>query len=304
MFQLEYYIAVDIGGTNIKYGIVSEQGKVVSNFTMATEAAKGREYLVQKVTEIAASLLQGDFTICGICISTAGVVDPETGCVVYANDNLPGYMGTNWKTTLTEQFHLPVSVCNDVHAAGAAEAWVGAGKGCRNFLCIAIGTGIGGCAFIDGHLLTGPHHRALALGYMNTAGGGEIYEKKASTAALVKKIALSTSDVDVNGMNAFTRARSGNLAYAECLDNWFDELAKGIADTIFCFDPELIVIGGAVSNEGQPLLNRIRLSLERYVPEYFLSGIELKSAECGNLAGMIGAVFDMVRTKQKKTCED
>ena len=302
MVQLEYYAAVDIGGTNIKYGVVSEEGKAVSDFKTDTEAAKGGEHLIQKVTKAVASLLQENFTISGICISTAGVVDPGTGCVVYANDNLPGYIGTNWKRTLTEHFHLPVSVCNDVHAAGAAEAWVGAGKGCRNFLCIAIGTGIGGCAFVDGHLFTGPHYRALALGYMNTAGDGEIYEKKASAAALVKKITLSTSDGDVNGMNAFTRAKSGNPAYAECLDDWFDELAKGIADAVFCFDPELIVIGGAVSKEGQPLLDRIHFSLERYVPEYFLSGIELKSAECGNLAGMVGAVFNTVRFKQKKTC--
>jgi predicted NBD/HSP70 family sugar kinase len=297
--KLEYYAAIDIGGTNIKYGVVNGQGKAVSSFKVETEAEKGGEYLVRKVTKVVASLVQGNSKIAGIGISTAGVVDYETGCIVYANENLPGYIGTNWKKTLSKHFHLPVAVCNDVHAAGAAEAWVGAGKGCRNFLCVAIGTGIGGCAFFDGRLYTGPHHRALALGYMNTAGGGGVYEKKASTAALVKKIALLTGDGDINGKNAFSRARLGNSAYADALNGWYDELAKGIANAVFCFDPERIVIGGAVCKEGQPLLDRIHDSLRKYIPEYFLSGVTLKSAECENLAGMVGAVYFLVNARRK-----
>lgn len=296
---MKYYAAVDIGGTNIKYGVVSEEGKAVSNFKMDTEAGKGCKSLVVKVMEAVASLIRGNSEISGIGVSTAGVVDSETGCVVYANDNLPGYAGTNWKKILSERFHLPVAVCNDVQAAGAAEAWVGAGKGCRNFLCIAVGTGIGGCAFLNGYPFSGAHHRALALGYMNTAGCEEIYEKKASTAALVKESTLLTGDGDVDGKNAFERARCGNSAYSKALDGWFDELAKGIADAVFCFDPELIIIGGAVSKEGQPLLDRIHRSLRKYVPEYFLSGVTLKSAGCKNLAGMIGAVYYIINSKQK-----
>ncbi len=298
MYFLRNYAAVDIGGTSIKYGVVDENGKVVFNAQSDTEAQKGGKHLVKKVTDIIASLIERDSSISGIGISTAGVVDTNTGCVVYANSNLPDYIGTEWKKILSERFHLPVYICNDVHAAGAAEAWIGAGRDCNNFLCVVIGTGIGGSVFINGKQFAGPHFRAAALGYMNTSGNEIVYEKKAATQALVNRITLLTGDSDVNGKNAFSRARDHNASYAEILEEWVDDLAKGIANAVLCFDPELIVIGGAISKEGQPLLQSIHDSLAKYLPEDFLAGIILKTAECGNLAGMIGAVYHIVKPQE------
>lgn len=295
---MKTYAAVDIGGTNIKYGLVDDTGKVLFHSITATEAQRGGQALVEKVIGIIADLIKRYTNICGIGISTAGVVDTDSGCIVYANSNLPNYTGTQWKKILTERFGLPSYVCNDVHAAGAAEAWVGAGRGCKNFLCVAVGTGIGGSVFINGKQFTGPHFRAAALGYMNTAGSSDIYEKKASTQALVDRMTVSTGDTDVNGKNAFSRAREGIAGYPENLDAWYDELAKGIANAILCYDPELIIIGGGISNEGQPLLDCIRYALAKYVPQSFLDVIEFKTAECANNAGMVGAVYNLITASE------
>jgi len=295
---MKNYAAVDIGGTSIKYGIVDENGTVVFHSKMPTEAEKGVEHYVQNVTAQIALLIGKYPEISGIGISTAGVVDSSTGCVVHAADNLPGYAGTSWNHILSESFHLPVSVCNDVNAAALAEAWVGAARGCDNFLCVAIGTGIGGAAFVNGRLYTGAHYSAAEIGYMTTAGNETAYENKASTIALVKNIISATGDSDVDGINAFSRARSGNAIYAKSLDKWFDELAKGIANTVLCFDPELLIIGGAVSNEGEPFLQRIHESLKKYIPEDFLNSLIIKTAGSGNHAGMIGSVYSFINSQK------
>lgn len=290
---MKNYIAVDIGGTNIKYGIVDETGRIVYNDKIKTEAKKGGKQICIKVCDIIEKL-KADCDVCGVGISTAGVVESDKGVIVYANSNLPDYIGTQWNDIIETRYQLPCYVLNDVHAAGAAEAWIGAGRNTDCFLCAAIGTGIGGCLFVNGKPFFGPHFRAAALGYMSTAGDGVIYEKKASTSALVRNITESSKDTDVDGKNAFSRAREGNALYNCELSKWYDELAKGLANCIFCYDPQKIIIGGAISNEGQPLLDRIYKSLLKYVPSEFLSDIELKTAECNNNAGMIGAVYGLI----------
>lgn len=289
------YVAIDIGGTNIKYGIVDGNGQIIYNAKTPTEAMAGGKHLCEKVCSLIEKLT-ADYEVKGIAISTAGVIDSDKGVVIYANGNLPDYIGTEWYKIIEERFHLPAYVLNDVHAAGEAEAWVGAGKSSKCFLCAAVGTGIGGSIFIDGKPFMGPHYRASALGYMNTSGDTPIYEQKASTSALVRNITAASGDKDVDGKNAFSRARQGNKAYITELDKWYDELAKGIANTIFCYDPELIIIGGAISNEGQPLLGSIRKSLLKFVPKEFLDTIILKTAECTNNAGMIGAVYGLLQS--------
>jgi predicted NBD/HSP70 family sugar kinase len=293
--DLKLYAAVDIGGTNIKYGIVDGNGNVLSNFKKETEANLGGVVICKKVCDIIEEL-SADCQICGVGISTAGVVDSQKGVIVYANSNLPNYIGTNWNDIIKERFHLPTFVLNDVHAAGAAEAWVGAGRGVDNFVCAAVGTGIGGCVFINGEPFFGPHFRAAALGYMSTGGSEKIYEQKASTSALVRNIEKLSGERDVNGKNAFSRARDKNPVYENALSSFYDELAKGLANCIFCYDPEMIIIGGAISNEGQPLLKSLYSSLKKYVPEEFLCSIKLRTAGCTNNAGMIGAVYGLIKS--------
>lgn len=294
---MKIFAAVDIGGTAIKYGTVSETGEVLSSYQTPTEAEKGGKALVKKVIVLIDTLINDNKDIAGIGISTAGVVDSKKGEVLFANENLPGYIGTQWKKILEDRYHLGVCVNNDVNAAALAEAWIGAAKGEKNFFCTTVGTGVGGAIIINGKLHEGANFRAAEIGYLNTTGAAGWYEKKASTSALVRNLKERTGDDDVDGKVAFIRARQKVGDYEKILDEWVEELAKGFANIIYLFDPGLIVIGGGVSKERDYFMDKIMKCLSKYTMESFLKGTHIKPAECGNNAGMIGAVSGFVMNK-------
>lgn len=288
------FAAVDIGGTFVKYGLVDDGGRVSAAGKEPTDAG-GRAALQKQVTDIVRRLAAQAPDIGGIGVSTAGVVDMEHGRIVYANDNMPGYTGTEWQCALEQTFGRPVRVVNDVYAAARAEAWVGAARGAANFVCLTIGTGVGGAAFVNGRLYVGAHRRATSVGYMTSPVPNRRFEQTASMAALVRTVSERTGE-SLDGKEIFRRARESGGVYEEILMEWFRSLAAGIANVICLFDPELVVIGGGVSREGKTLLERIRRELERVVPDpHVLNGVALCTAACGNHAGLIGAVYDLIR---------
>lgn len=289
---MDIFIAVDIGGTFIKYGFVDETGHVLSYDKMATEAEKGSCSTQGKVIRVLEQLTAEKPDIRGIGISTAGIVDMQQGCILYANDNMPGYTGTAWKKPVEYMFHKPVIVNNDVYSAALAEAWVGAAKDVDNFFCLTVGTGIGGAAFINGKLFTGAHYRSAEIGYMLTEGPKQRFEKLASTAALVRLSEDCTGSRPLDGQAIFQKAREQDPVYKDILANWFVSLCCGIANVICLFDPSLIVVGGGISDEGDYLIDQIRQGLEKVIQDKpLLENIEIKPAGCGNFAGMIGSVY-------------
>jgi glucokinase len=289
------YVSVDIGGTNIKYGVVSGSGEVLYSNVIATDAVNGGENLIKRVTGLIKSLLDENSGISGIGISTAGVVNTLSGEVIYASANLPAYAGTQWKRIIKEQFNIKCSIQNDVNAAALAEAWLGAGKGRSIFFCLTLGTGIGGAAFIDGKLYKGVNFRAAEIGYLNINSISGNFEENASTRSLVERVKNELNCDNLNGMVVFERARSGGTDYNHIIDLWVNELSKGISNIVYLFDPGLIIIGGGVSNEGEYLLNKIYKGLKHNILSSFMDGTELKMAECGANAGIIGAVYDLIK---------
>jgi glucokinase len=292
---MKKYAGIDIGGTSIKYGIVDQNGKVICHWEIPTQAEQGGLGIVKNVIALIDSLMKMDLLISGIGISTAGVVDSDKGEILYANENLPCYTGTQWKEIINSKYGLNCSVHNDVNAAALAESWVGAAKGLKNFFCMTIGTGIGGSVFLDGELYKGSHNQAAEIGYMSTDGKAEWLEKKASTSALIKKVQNELNVDDADGKKIFSRARENVDGYRLILDEWIDEVAKGIANVIYLFDPGVIVIGGGISNEKEYLTDKISERLHRKMPEGFMRETVIKTAQCGNDAGIIGAVFEMTK---------
>ncbi len=166
---MKNYISVDIGGTEIKYGLLAENGAFLKTAGTPTEAEKGGSYLMEKTGRIVGSLLQTDTA--GICISTAGMVDSELGKILFANSNIPGYTGTEIKKRMEEAFHIPCEVENDVYCAGIAEYFSGAASGSSQALCLTVGTGIGGCVMVNGRILHGVSYSAGSVGYMHMPDG-------------------------------------------------------------------------------------------------------------------------------------
>lgn len=293
---MKNYISIDIGGTAIKYGIVNQWAELVAVYETPTEAEKGSEHLIDKIKALINKLLKDYDDISGIGIATAGMVNTDEGSIVYANENLPGYTGTKLKQIIEDDFSIRTIVNNDVNAAALAEQWIGAGRNADTFFCMTIGTGIGGAIIIDRKLYKGINFRAAEIGYLLKSKEDNLYyEKRAATSALVNDAENKLRLTGLNGKQIFEKARMGDTRYLEIVDDWVGEICKGIAEVVCVLDPGLIIIGGGVSLQKDFLLNKIKRELPQYLPAGFKEGTEIKLAECGNNAGIIGAVCEFVK---------
>ena len=180
---MKKYISIDIGGTAIKYGIVSEDAEVLLKKEMKTEAQKGGPAILDKVIGIVEALKEE--ADAGVCISTAGMVDIEKGEIFYSAPLIPNYIGTAFKKTVEERFGIPCEVENDVNCAGLAEYKAGAAAGSKAAVMLTIGTGIGGCILLNGEVFHGFSNSACEVGYMHmddsdfqTLGAASILTKK------------------------------------------------------------------------------------------------------------------------------
>ncbi len=169
-------VAIDMGGTNTKFGMVTAGGKLLHKGTLPTPFTAGRNALLDHLAGIVERVLQAAAgepePPSRVGIATAGWVDPHTGCVVYATGDLPGWTDTEIAATVSQACGLPVSVENDANALAAGEAVFGLGRGVRSFICITLGTGVGGGCYVDGALIRGSHSLANALGHIPCVPGG------------------------------------------------------------------------------------------------------------------------------------
>ncbi|NGZ74947.1 ROK family protein [Saccharibacillus alkalitolerans] len=163
-------LGFDLGGTRIKIGLVDREGTVHRFRTVPTDGAKGKEHLLSTLREACHTAgreasAQG-FRLLGTGIGTAGFVD-GSGRVAYATENLPGWTGTELRRELESATDLPAVALNDVHAMALGELWLGtaASLGLRSFVCVALGTGIGGCIIEDGRIFGGRDGHAGGFGH-------------------------------------------------------------------------------------------------------------------------------------------
>ncbi len=287
-------IAVDIGGTSIKAGEVID-GVLVSSTEYDTGAKSGGESVMLRVKDIIAGY--SGFEAVGI--STAGQVDSLRGCISFANENIPGYTGMQVKNIMEQHFKVPVAVENDVNCAALGEAHYGAGRGLKDFICLAFGTGIGGAVVIDRKIYAGSTFSAAEFGHIITHAGGRhcncglsgCYEQYASTGALVAAAAELNPALS-NGRIIFEHM--GDPGVQEIVDQWIREIIYGLVTIIHIFNPADIILGGGIMNENY-IAGRIKDSIkDNIMPSY--AGVAIRQASLGNRAGMLGAAYLASRT--------
>lgn len=232
--------------------------------------------------------------ISGICISTAGMVDPIKGKIVHASDLIPNYTGTEIKNTLEKEFNLRCEVENDVNCAGLGELWRGAGVGVTSCICITVGTGIGGCIIIDNKVLHGFSNSAGEIGYMNI--NNSTFQEIASTRVLVKNVAVrkGINCDDINGKEIFDLAKNGDKDCIEEIDSLIDALTLGISNMVYIINPEVVILGGGIMAQKVYLKEKIEKSLKNKLIERVYKSTKLKFAENENSAGMIGALYNFL----------
>lgn len=286
-------LAIDIGGTAIKYGLVSEDFEILTSFEIPTDAHLGGPHLMNKIMNIVGEY--ADEISC-VGISTAGQVNSELGKIIFASENIPNYTGIEITKTIQKKYNLPVSVENDVNSAATAEAKFGSAKGYKDFLCLTYGTGVGGALWINNQIYTGEYFSAGEFGHIVTHTGGKVctcgnqgcYEMYASTRALVYAVKEATGK-NLNGREIFAPENFNNTLIRSVIDNWIDEIVGGLTTLIFIFNPPLIVLGGGIMNE-----TYVVSEIERRIharPVHSFKDVQIKKAQMKNQAGMLGAAY-------------
>lgn len=280
---------LDIGGTSIKSGIY-RNGILEEKKETPTEAYLGGAHVMEKAIEILKTYKDFD----RIGISTAGQVDSQKGVIRYANSNIPGYTGTDVRGIISQTFGVPASVENDVNAAALGEAFYGAGKDFKDFLCLTYGTGVGGAIVIDKEIYTGDCFSAGEFGAMLVHPEDRnpeedmfsgCYERYASTTALVKKVQKVFPELD-NGRAIFARINEPEIQ--NLVDEWIDEIVYGLTSLIHIFNPPCIVLGGGIMKQ-EYILDKLQKKLYNNIMPSFRN-VHIVTASLGNDAGMLGAV--------------
>ncbi|MDQ0150619.1 ROK family protein [Eubacterium multiforme] len=288
---MRLFAGIDIGGTNIKYGVIEEEGNIIKSSERSTEAHKGGMSIIDKVKEIIREMNK-EYKIEGICVSTAGMVCPKEGKIVYAGPTIPNYTGVEIKKILEKEFNIKCEVENDVNCAALGELWLGAGKGKESMACMTIGTGIGGAIIADGKIIPGFSNSAGEIGYMLV--NGEQIQNIASTTALVRSVAnrKGIDENDINGKEIFKGYEEGDSICIDEIEKLADTLALGITNIVYLFNPEVVVLGGGIMAREDILRPLIDKSLKKYLIESVYNNTNIAFAELKNTAGMMGAVYN------------
>lgn len=295
---MKTYVVIDIGGTNIKYGLMAEEEYLLEEHEVATQAHKGAAFVVETVKGIVEQYL--DRKPSGVCISTAGIVDSDKGEIVYAGPHIANYTGTQFKKIVEEEFAIPCEVENDVNCAGLAEALSGSGMNSKAIVCLTIGTGIGGCLILEKQVFHGFSNAACEVGYIRLPEGD--FQDLASTKAMVEYVAeLHGDDVaDWSGRRIFTEAEKGNSLCVQGIDRMVDYLGQGIANICYVVNPELVILGGGIMAQEAILKPKLQAALETYLLPSLAEKTKLVFAKHKNTAGMFGAYYHFKNQEAKR----
>ncbi|MBD2870180.1 ROK family protein [Paenibacillus arenilitoris] len=301
---MKYAVGVDIGGTKIQFALVDEQGRIARGDVVATEAARGAEGVMQTVVEgIDRVIGDGCARIEGIGIGSAGQIDFRTGEVSFAVDTLPGWTGTPIKQIVERRFGLPAYVDNDVNAAAVAEKCFGAGRQLDHFVCLALGTGIGGAIVESGRLLRGASGGAGELGHVSVDFNGprcscgnygcvELYASGPGIARLARETLAAQGTAAEAGLGAkeVLADWSGGAAYAALvMDRVIRALASAVAGIIHAFNPQAVIIGGGVSGAGDAFFAALAKEAAARTSPSMRGDCRIVPAGVGANAGVIGA---------------
>ena len=294
-----YYICVDIGGTSIKYGVLSEKGEIFIDGTISTKVTEKENFILSDVKKLVRNILDEykKYEIKGICVSTAGVVNPEKGKIVFAGPTIPKYTGTEIKKELEKEFSLPCEVENDVNCAGLGEYWKGAGKGSKSMVCLTIGTGVGGSVILDGKLLNGIGYTAGEIGYMDV--NGNYIQNIASSKYLVEKVQKEKREKEgitdaITGVDIFELAKKGDEICVTAINEIISNLSVGIRNIMYLLNPEVIVIGGGITAQKEYLEEKIRKEVNDGMISDMFRKTRIELAQQGNQAGLLGALYNFL----------
>ncbi|CCV64513.1 ROK family protein [Alteracholeplasma palmae J233] len=281
---MNLYLTFDIGGTDLKYGIITENETLLFQSITKTNGDLGSKVLIEKLKSIFQNL-STEYNIKGIAISTTSSINTQTTEVLTPSISIKNYLGLNFRDALKD-LNLPISVQNDVKCMILCEKDFLPENKYKNILAITYGTGIGSALIIDNHLYHGFLYSAGECGKMMMYNS--TYEGLASTNSLVK-FAKKVYPHIQNGIDVFSLYDINDEKIVPIVNKFYDNLTTGLANMIYILNPDHIIIGGGITNRGTQFLNEVYSALEPKLWDYFKGKISISLAKTKNNAGMIGA---------------
>ncbi|WP_436376031.1 ROK family protein [Cytobacillus sp. BC1816] len=290
------FLVYDIGGTSVKLSIMDEHSNVIERASFQTPVERNGS-IFQLLIETAKSY-QKKHTLSGLALSVPAAVDEKSGYVHYAGQ-ITDLIGKNIKNELAE-LGIPIEIENDANCAALAEKWKGNAQNCSNFVCLTIGTGIGGGIYLNGDLYRGKKGLAGEVGRMFMDASQPIenttFSRLGSTWNLLHRVFLKTGE-RITGEELFKRYYLNDHRISEIVDKFFETLAVGSANLIHTLSPDKILFGGGIS--AQPnFANHIRDRLDLICPG-LLSITEIEVCKFGNSAGQVGALYHFLSMREK-----
>ena len=308
-------IGIDVGGTNVKIALVDDNGKIIYSNSVPTYAKMGYEYTVNNIKQAIKDLMKETNTtpsdIEGIGFDFPGRVDCKTGVVKLA-PNVPGWVNVPIAQMIEDGFHIPTGIDNDVRCAALGELKFGAGRGCENFICITVGTGIGSGIVINGKVVRGATNAAGELGHIKLQMNGgpicgcgdtgclEAFASGPAIVAMAQEYIKGGKSTKFREMAAVEGGEITPYMVAKAAEEG-DPVAKrifqivgeyigiGLTSVINLLNPERVIIGGGVAESGELLLGPIRKTIKERAMVVAGNAVEIVPAQLGNSAGVIGA---------------
>ena len=308
-----YYLGVDLGGTNIVVGLLEEDGKIIKSISKPTIATRKIELIFDDIINMCKEIIC-EFNLTkenlkGIGMGIPGEIDSKNGIINYSNNiHIDNF---NAKEYVNKELDFPVAFANDADCAALGELVAGAGKGCDDIIILTLGTGVGGGIIINGKIYSGYYAGGAELGHQTIIYKGEqcscgnrgCLEAYASASALIRdaKIVAKNNpssilnklveNGDIENMNAkvaFDSAEQGDEVAKNLVNEYIEYLSVGVANLINIFKPQMILLGGGISKQGEKLTKPLtEKTKEKIYGTSMKTKIEI--ATLGNDAGLIGA---------------
>ena len=313
------YAGIDLGGTNIKYGLCSPDGKTIIFRTIPAIVDEGRQKLLKRIRACADELLEyaagKSLKISHLGIGSPGMVDVATGKIAGMSPNIPGWKGCNPKTYLEPRIEIPVFVDNDANVMALAEFVFGAAKGYQNVISTTVGTGIGGGILIDGKLYRGSIGGAGEFGHITIVKDGRqcncgrrgCLESYAAAPYLLEMATKMATDSDADSILVSVLKETGRLTIRDvfgafkkhsdqiaenAVQSSAEYLACGLASVSAILVPQIVVIGGGVADAGgTAYVKLVRNALQKLALQPISRRIRVAKARLGNRAGVVGAAI-------------
>lgn len=304
-------LSFDIGGTTIKYGVISTDGEIIEKSSVETRDNK--DILLSSLYDVVDEVMKG-YLIEGIGICAPGIID-KNGLMVTAGA-ITSLFGENIKEIIEQKYQLPVTIDNDANAVAIAEKWLGNAQNFSNYVCLVLGTGVGGGIVINNQVYSGSHGMAGEFGWNIIAnlpkegslGDASLNDRTAIVSGLCriynqqKQLDDPSFTPTINALDIFENEKAGDKIANKVLEQFFTDLSVGIINLISSFDPDAVLIGGGISSNSE-FKERLRDRFEEIRSRHDnLNQIKTKinppiiMAKLKNDAGMLGAAYQV---KQK-----